>query len=813
MGVVGYPVESGYLILLPEGRWKTCILDEERLGPRISGIKRALSPAGAVLFLSASELMKWAGADVDEVRKVAIRMADGDLTMSRLLFIDSLRLGCGDTISAGLPLLSDTEKIWIQIHQWAMTGSWSQVFGYLLNDWAAGRYASRWKFLLAGRHFLRANNEFAQRADRWLDQNLPGEPMAQLLSHFINKRTAQYVQNLSRDYLDGQQGFPDVMGSQLLVALAEGTDLFDFHEVGTAVKVLDSVTSTREWAIEPEALASRSISFIDTCIDRRRLTAENVARLLPLVPESSRDYFQARLSPQGLSQTQVSDLGFEYEAHRRLINTGASPEVMAGGLIDADVRLLELKRAVVSGDLDALVELRQEMDFFEFEAQEPILTGAAVTAFPPSEQACRDTSVWEPMSRRIDSRSLIGITRKNLSSEQCEFGAWLALRSAKEALFGWHHDDSLQYARTVLALSEVEERRDEALNLIAAAHWVDHRDDEALNAMLTALQGERTESLQVNGLVIATESLSTSAMGIMAELISGTEDSALAMRAAGRVIKKFQEAQSNLFPPSPSQDLIAALQTLVRKDIALNGFLEIFEFLGQCEPDWLQNRLALAGSPHAHRPEVAVAKGFAESLQSGVGELARQLADDPENNWLRRKADEWIQATIKSLIEDPNAVGAAELGYEMLDNDMPMPDGNRILLKLLCAREFAFAIDTSAGKRLRQDRVTAAAQAMQELAMLDLEEQGRIGDLCRGCFAAIVGHLGGAYASDLTINSPQSWQTYVQQQQARLTCLSIARAARLEMTQLWQASSDLSIRENIESLINQLDDFIAVFQD
>ena len=97
--------------------------------------------------------------------------------------------------------------------------------------------------------------------------------------------------------------------------------------------------------------------------------------------------------------------------------------------------------------------------------------------------------------------------------------------------------------------------------------------------------------------------------------------------------------------------------------------------------------------------------------------------------------------------------------------------------------------------------------------MLDLEEQGRIGDLCRGCFAAIVGHLGGAYASDLTINSPQSWQTYVQQQQARLTCLSIARAARLEMTQLWQASSDLSIRENIESLINQLDDFIAVFQD
>jgi hypothetical protein len=70
-------------------------------------------------------------------------------------------------------------------------------------------------------------------------------------------------------------------------------------------------------------------------------------------------------------------------------------------------------------------------------------------------------------------------------------------------LWGWDWQGAIAEAKRCLQVARDEETRDEALNLLACAHWQLGNDDEAISALTSALEGEYTEGLQVNVGVVA----------------------------------------------------------------------------------------------------------------------------------------------------------------------------------------------------------------------------------------------------------------------------------------------------------------------
>lgn len=796
-GIVAFDSGETVQVIVKDRGVANCEVGAYRTGVRLDGVEVALSPAGAALFVSESQAPRWGHIEPEVVRDLAIEAVSDDLRRSRLLAVDSLRLGCGPVVLPRLEALSETERAWLFANYYADSGDWNRSMEYLekLPD---DRYLGRLGLLYRGRAFLREDRELAGPASRWLQQHVGDDPRAQLLARFlVNDAAAGNLTDIRLRTEGIAQLAPLLPASRaagLSTALAAGKSVKQYSDVSEAVRPYEAVTSRRRWHAKPEDIRGRSLEFVDELIDRHRVPARSLTDFLEVLSEDERPYVTARIDPTRLSDEDVTELGMEVEHLRRLLLRGGESDLgeAAGG--SAAVEKLQLKENALRGSVEALTQLRLELGEDEFRNLSEAADSIARRELP-TEHIAGDLTLWPYFAEAVDRGTLLSVEKQEIGKAQATFVAWASLNGAKRSLFEWEPNDALNLSRKVLEMSRDEVLRDEALNLISAVHWHEERDKEALAAISTALEGLYTTSLQVNGVVVASTASERDGLEIMSKLIADAPDLGLRLSAARRVIGLIEGDGNEELPDSSAS---RALRQLVGEAISFDDFLPIAEFLANHDADWLKSNRALKSSPHRNRPETKVLQAKCEGLAEMFRALSVQLRADPQNPWLAREREQWLQILINSLARDPDVLGSASLGYEILDSQMPMDGADNVVLTMLCAREFAFAIDTSEGC-LRDDRVDEAVAAMKRLDRLDREDQDRIGGLCDQCMASIVQHLIDFYQRQIMDSRPQAYLT------------PAANAALARQGTFWCRSA-ISTAENVKPAIRDLNARLALDQ-
>ncbi len=784
------------------------------LGRRLGGIDAALSPAGGLLLLAESGAPRWGQVEPTTLWQLANQNATTNIESARLLALDAARSGRLDEVLPKLSPLTTTERTWLRAHHFADAGHWDQVMAQL-GELPAELYLSRIGLIYRGRAILRQHPELGIPAAQWLRAQLPADPAARLLARIIsnaagNDGDVADIRLRTEELTSLAPLVPSSRAADLAGALGRGKSIKKYDDVSAAVRPYEAVTSRRRWFAQPDDFAGRSIEFIDELVDRGRIPARSLPDFVAVLPERHRAYLKARIDPQRLSDDEVFELDMPGERLRRLLLSGDTITVadMPGG--DSAVEQLKLKESALRGSVEALTELRLQLDESEWVAISAA-TEAVVRGEIPDEQSATDLTLWPYFSERVEPARLIAAKKTDLGAAQARFVAWAALRSSKKAIFEWREDEALQLAKKVLEMSREEVLRDEALNLIAAVHWHAEREKEAIRAIKTALDGLYTTSLQVNGVVVASTASAKDGIEIMAGLITDAPDLNLRLSAARRVMALYSDDGNEGLSTATTT---RALRDLAKQPMPFDDFLPMAEFLCEHDATWMQGRNAFKQSPHRNRPETKVLQARAKGLSEMFKALSTQLRADPRNEWLRNQREMWLRILIRNLATEPDVLVSASLGYEILDSRMPMDAADNVILTLLCAREFTFVIDTDEAC-LRDDRVDGAIAAMKRLESLDWEDKERIREVCDACIGTIATHVMTFYGKQLVDNTPHAFLPDATNRQrvreGSYWCRQGLEAAEKLLPVIRNYESKMAVRNVISTLRGTLASFSSIY--
>jgi hypothetical protein len=275
---------------------------------------------------------------------------------------------------------------------------------------------------------------------------------------------------------------------------------------------------------------------------------------------------------------------------------------------------------------------------------------------------------------------------------------------AQNFLYERKTDLAIEAAKAALMQAQTEKLKDEALNLIACAHWLDERDSEAISALQMALAGNRNESLQVNlGVVASTSNPETAALEL-ARLVSESDSLELrsnaAMRAAGMWLNDENPWKSDVKDGMPSA-IRDALRIIVAEPIPIETFVLVAGVLSREDSDWLANKSNLGRSPHGGTTEARVLCARAAGFDQFIAELISIFRQPNPSQWVIDERDNFIDALINQSKSDFD-LGAALFLANALDKGLPVIDKHRILISPLSVLEMCAVLDPEKGEP--QDR-------------------------------------------------------------------------------------------------------------
>jgi hypothetical protein len=402
------------------------------------------------------------------------------------------------------------------------------------------------------------------------------------------------------------------------------------------------------------------------------------------------DYLVARTDIAQLDDAALDRVGGHDERARRVAATGRRvPDEI---LVPAEERRrLNLAAAVVAGEDDLIVQAAAERGS---DGSGGLARALREPSVVPDASLLADPVVAAVLLRRsaIDSAAAHQLRPEGLDDGQRLFASQALLRASKKALHKWDWPAALELARHCLRIARVERQRDEALNLLAAAHWELGNPGEAIKALQIALEGEYTAALQANIGVVAAELEPKTAASHLARLVREAPDLPLRVSAAKQVMLIWGHNRqiwldTDPFPP----EIAAALQSLVVQPIDEADFREIVRLLAEHDADWLAQTDALVASPHrgsaASRVWSARARGPAEFVR----ELASCLRIAPEP-WMESLRDELVTAALQALTRQSDAT-AASFALLLLSEDLPIDVRELAVLRGLTASIAAAGIN------------------------------------------------------------------------------------------------------------------------
>ena len=327
-------------------------------------------------------------------------------------------------------------------------------------------------------------------------------------------------------------------------------------------------------------------------------------------------------------------------------------------------------------------------------------SGDSLRAIPP--EITREGILWSYGAEVLGQ----GVTAYPLANDDPtrQFLSWACLNVAQNFLYERKTDLAIEAAKAALMQAQTEKLKDEALNLIACAHWLDERDSESISALQMALAGNRNESLQVNlGVVASTSNPETAALEL-ARLVSESDSLELrsnaAMRAAGMWLNDENPWKSDVKDGMPSA-IRDALRIIVAEPIPIETFVLVAGVLSREDSDWLANKSNLGRSPHGGTTEARVLCARAAGFDQFIAELISIFRQPNPSQWVIDERDNFIDALINQSKSDFD-LGAALFLANALDKGLPVIDKHRILISPLSVLEMCAVLDPEKGEP--QDR-------------------------------------------------------------------------------------------------------------
>jgi hypothetical protein len=327
-------------------------------------------------------------------------------------------------------------------------------------------------------------------------------------------------------------------------------------------------------------------------------------------------------------------------------------------------------------------------------------SGDSLRTIPP--EITREGILWSYGAEVLGQ----GVTAYPLANDDPtrQFLSWACLNVAQNFLYERKTDLAIEAAKAALMQAQTEKLKDEALNLIACAHWLDERDSEAIAALQNALAGNRNESLQVNlGVVASTSNPETAALEL-ARLVSESDSLELrsnaAMRAAGMWLNDENPWKSDVKDGMPSA-IRDALRIIVTEPITIETFVFVARVLSHEDSVWLANKSNLGRSPHGGTTEARVLCARAAGFDQFIAELISIFRQPNPSQWVTDERDNFVDALINQSKSDFD-LGAALFLANALDKGLPVIDKHRILISPLSVLEMCAVLDPEKGEP--QDR-------------------------------------------------------------------------------------------------------------
>ena len=265
------------------------------------------------------------------------------------------------------------------------------------------------------------------------------------------------------------------------------------------------------------------------------------------------------------------------------------------------------------------------------------------------------------------------------------------LSAAIHQLLIWNWTLASEYARTCLRLSDREDERDEALNVIAASLAAQGDDAKALDALKKAVEGQWNLALQANLALIAIESDPDLAIEHISYLVDGARSAKEKIRACSTAIGIWTAAQQEQtgssdqddFDPLP-RSFLNSIQSIVKSpDISEETFYEYGKFLARVDAEEFERSQSIGQSIHASSPSSEVIKarlnGLPQYLEQIVKVSSKHSADT--HPWLHDEVNGFVRNINTNLLESTPESIYFNLGFAFLKNGLDCSTRERVVLR------------------------------------------------------------------------------------------------------------------------------------
>lgn len=389
--------------------------------------------------------------------------------------------------------------------------------------------------------------------------------------------------------------------------------------------------------------------------------------------EADAAYMVARTEPWNLTSEQVEILGFSSEAVRRaLISMRPGDSIIQTD----DARFESLMMFASAGELTSPLEEISPNIFEHFRRFKADPCESNLTA-----ELVSDPTIWRILASEIDESALGWNPPRG--SRAAQFLGWYGIHRTFECLTDAKYAEAINSAKHALRLGTTEADRDEALNLLACAHWMVGNDDGAKAALLDAIEGSRNPSLQVNlSVVSASDDPETAALEL-ARLVSESDSPQLRMAAALKAVTMWASDET----PWSNQDEEDVMPETLRDALRLvivecedsEHFRPLAKLAANHDGEWISDSDSLSGSVWEGSDEAELFSARARDLDEFVDVMTNLLKSPDCPAWVEDERDLLIDAIIASGFQDIND-NATFFGFLAIEKGLPVTPRQRAVL-------------------------------------------------------------------------------------------------------------------------------------
>ena len=285
-----------------------------------------------------------------------------------------------------------------------------------------------------------------------------------------------------------------------------------------------------------------------------------------------------------------------------------------------------------------------------------------------------------------------------ISNDQLPDAGFVFLGAALKELLEWNWDVAANCARESLRVSKLEDVRDEALNILAAALAMEGDLGRALDALKKAVEGQWNISLQTNLALVATELDPSLAIEHMKYIIGGAElisERIMATRMAIQLWKKVQGDETGSddedgFSPLP-RTLLASIYLLLEDPaISEEDFFELGHFLARVDSEHFKTTSNVQRSKHSRSLSAEAIGARAEGVTEFVERLGGIVAQDSERlrPWIHEQLDSMVISINSVLVDTDTSNSFANLlAFSIIDGGLDCSTFHRIAMRSLLIQQ------------------------------------------------------------------------------------------------------------------------------